>query len=238
MITVEVKATLARGKSMCRLLGPYAIQSIVTCHPGLAKYLPWSQETYYSNYAVPIDIECMKELELFIGKLPGHMNVGMDGATVNSAQKLVYTLTKAGTCVFLNWSDMGSLKHQAAAKVADAFWIRSNAVDKYYTPLASTDVDNAVRGVAAQVVVLFKTKHDVTVLVLRDHSRYVDLCSKDLAKTDVVSGVVSHCKIVTDFTKIDRIQSMKREMLRDGHLEEGGESGELVLTRIQVGTMR
>ena len=88
MITAEVKATLAHGESLCRLLDPYVIQSMVTRHPGLAKYLPRSEETYYSNYAIPIDIECMKELELFIGKLPGHMNVEMDAATVSGAQKV------------------------------------------------------------------------------------------------------------------------------------------------------
>ena len=55
-----------RGKTLCRLLDPYDIQSMVTCPPGLTKYLPQSQDTYYSNCNVPIDIECMKKLEIFM----------------------------------------------------------------------------------------------------------------------------------------------------------------------------
>ena len=83
---------------------------------------------------------------------------------------------------------------------------------------------------AAQVALKFKSNRGMAFLVLRDPSHCVDLCLKDLAKTDVVSRVVSNYKIVINFTKTDRIQCMKKEMLCDGNLEEDGKNTDMVHT--------
>ena len=88
----EVKAMLARGETLDRLLDPYVIQSLCTRHSGLGKFIPRDEETIYRKYAIPIDVEGVEILEEFLRKLPGQVNVGMDGATVNSKQKVCYSV--------------------------------------------------------------------------------------------------------------------------------------------------
>ena len=72
--------------------------------------------------------------------------------------QIVYTLSKGAFSTFLACSDLGSLKHQTDAEVKDDFRICEGAVDKYKTPLASIDVDNAARPMASRVALQFKTE--------------------------------------------------------------------------------
>ena len=88
MILAEVKSMLARGETLNRLLDPYVIQSLCMRHAGLGKFIPRDEETIYRKYVIPIDVQGVDTLEEFLCKLPGHINVGMDGATVNSKQKV------------------------------------------------------------------------------------------------------------------------------------------------------
>ena len=136
--------------------------------------------------------------------------------------------------MFLDCSDLGSLKHQTDAEVKDAFRICKGAVDKYKTPLASIDVDNAARPMASRVASRFKTQCGQVVLVLRDPSHCVDLCSKDLALTNVVKHVLADCKVVRDFVKIDRIDSIRLEDVRDGCLEYDAKAVDMVSTRMNL----
>ena len=59
--------------------------------PGIGSFLPRGRQTIYNNYGLKIDSESAQELESFIDKLPGLINVSMDGATVNDKQKVCYT---------------------------------------------------------------------------------------------------------------------------------------------------
>ena len=67
---------------------------------------------------------------------------------------------------------------------------------------------------------MLKEKTGVMVLVTRDPSHCVDLCSKDLAQTDVVRLVMGDAKEVRDFVKNDRIDSIHFEMDMEGELED------------------
>ena len=78
---------------------------------------------------------------------------------------------------------------------------------EYKVPIASIDVDNAARLVAAKAAANDAFK-GMTILVIRDPSHCVDLLSKDLAGTDVVKRVMADSKEVRDFVKIDRIDSI------------------------------
>ena len=86
--------------------------------------------------------------------------------------------------------------------------------------MASIDVDNAAKLVGIKVADMLKEKTGVTVLVTRDPSHCVDLCSKDLAQTDVVRLVMGDAKEVRDFVKNDRIDSIRLEMDMEGELED------------------
>ena len=80
--------------------------------------------------------------------------------------------------------------------------------------------------------VCLKLQH--TVLPSRDPSHSTDLLSKDLAKTDVVSEVVADAKLVTEFCKIDRIDSIKMEMMIDCDVEISTKAVAMCNTRMNL----
>ena len=123
------------------------------------------------------------------------------------AIKIIYTVSKGQFSIFFTWSDLGSVKHQTQAEVDDCVRICKAAVKEYKVPIASIDVDNAARLVAAKAAANDAFK-GMTILVIRDPSHCVDLLSKDLAGTDVVRRVMAESKEVRDFVKIDRIDSI------------------------------
>jgi hypothetical protein len=92
LITAEVKAILARGEPLDRLLDDHVRASLLARHSALGMYLPHDESTIFSKYAVPIDIVAMKELEGLISKIPGLINIALDGATVNGKQKVRFRL--------------------------------------------------------------------------------------------------------------------------------------------------
>ena len=129
--------------------------------------------------------------------------------------KIVYTLSRGAFSIFLTWTDLGSEKHVTRAEVEDALKVCKEAEDTYGCAIASIPTDNAAKLVAQEV-----THHlSGTVLPSRDPSHCLDLLSKDLANTDVVRHVMEDADLVTDFCKIDRIDSIKQEMMTKGELE-------------------
>ena len=88
IVTAELKALLAVGDPPSRLLEPYKISALILANPGIGKYLPKDKETLMSNYVVPIDRAAVHEMTGFIHRLPGLINISMDGATINSKQKV------------------------------------------------------------------------------------------------------------------------------------------------------
>ena len=90
IITRKVKSILARGEPLDRLLDDQVKAEMIADFPSIEKFLPRDQQTIYLNYVIPIDQECLLELENFIKKLPGQINISMDGATVNGKQKVRY----------------------------------------------------------------------------------------------------------------------------------------------------
>lgn len=92
IIIAEVKTILARGETPERLLDDYARASLIVRYPGIGKHLPNHVNTIFNNYVVNIDISSEKELEDFIKKLPGLINISFDGATVNGKQKVRFVV--------------------------------------------------------------------------------------------------------------------------------------------------
>jgi hypothetical protein len=92
IITAEVKAILARGEPLSRLLDDHVRAGLYTRHPRLAEgtFLPHDTKTIYDNYVVPIDKQAYEELRTLIQRRPGEINIGMDGATINGKQKVSY----------------------------------------------------------------------------------------------------------------------------------------------------
>ena len=70
------------------------------------------------------------------------------------------------------------------------------------------------------------------ILVIRDPSHCIDLCSKDLAKTKVVSRVLDEATEVKNFVKIDRIDSIRTNAMRDGDIEQAVTAVSMVDTRM------
>ena len=101
IITAEVKAILARGEPPTRLLDDYVRAALIVRHPALEHFLPHDPETIFNNYIIPIDISSTQELEGFIKKLPGYINISLDGATVNGKQK-VRNITYTGLFIIFN----------------------------------------------------------------------------------------------------------------------------------------
>ena len=88
IIIAEVKAILSRGEPPTRLLDDYVKASLLQRHPALWDYLPRDAETIYNRYIIQVDYNTTDELKTFIKKLPGRLNIAMDGATVNGKQKV------------------------------------------------------------------------------------------------------------------------------------------------------
>ena len=89
IIQAEVKAIVARGEPPSRMLDDRVKAALMVRHgPSLGEHLPNAVETIYDQYVVPIDIASLAELEGFIKKLPGLINISFDGATVNGKQKV------------------------------------------------------------------------------------------------------------------------------------------------------
>ena len=87
-------------------------------------------------------------------------------------------MSKSQYSVFHTWNDLGSLKHQTDAEVADCVKVCKDAMQQYEVPIASICIDNAAKTVANKVA-NSKEVEDINTLVLRDHSRCIDLLSKD-----------------------------------------------------------
>ena len=88
IIKRKVRTTLARGETLNRLVDDHMVAEMVADFPAIAFYLPKDEATVFSKYAVPIDIESQEELKNFMLKLPGLINMSMDGATCNGKQKV------------------------------------------------------------------------------------------------------------------------------------------------------
>mmetsp|Transcript_17480 Transcript_17480/g.34875 ORF Transcript_17480/g.34875 Transcript_17480/m.34875 type:complete len:111 (+) Transcript_17480:67-399(+) len=88
VIMNEVRASVARGEPLSRLLDPWVQASLNQRYPAILKFMPTNNETIYDKYVVKIDKETTAELKSFMAKLPGHVNVAMDGVTVLSKQKV------------------------------------------------------------------------------------------------------------------------------------------------------
>ena len=90
IIIAEVKAILSRGEPPTRLLDDYVRAALLQRHPALFRFLPHDAGTIYNKYIVPIDAQAEAELATFISRLPGCINVAMDGVSVNGCQKVSY----------------------------------------------------------------------------------------------------------------------------------------------------
>ena len=95
IIKAEVKATLARGEPIDRLLDDHVRAALFHRHPGFVRgnFLPRCYHTIYDKYVTDIDRESMLELGDYLKRLPGNINIAMDGATVNSKQKVCFGVT-------------------------------------------------------------------------------------------------------------------------------------------------
>lgn len=88
IIMAEVTVVLARGEPLSRMLDPHYQQSLNLRHPALLKFLPTNTAAIYDKYVVKIDEATTMDLQDFIKKVPGHVNVAMDGVTANGKQKV------------------------------------------------------------------------------------------------------------------------------------------------------
>jgi hypothetical protein len=91
IIFAEVKAMLARGEVLDRLLDDHVRAALLVRHSALGMYLPRDTQTIFSKYVILIDIVCKKELEGLMSKLPGLSNMAIDGASVNGKQKVRFS---------------------------------------------------------------------------------------------------------------------------------------------------
>eukprot|EP00957_Ditylum_brightwellii_P091965 7002289-Ditylum_brightwellii.AAC.1 len=105
VLTVEVHVMVTRGETMSHLLGPWVQAGIILCYPATGKFLHLTITTIYDQYVVAIDEATTEELKTFVQKIPGHINISMDGVTVNRKQKIVYTLMRGDFTIFLKWTD-------------------------------------------------------------------------------------------------------------------------------------
>ena len=145
--------------------------------------------------------------------------------------QIVYTASKSTFSIVLTWNDLASMKHLTDAEVADAYKVCQDSVDRFGTKIASINVDNAAKAVAGKVAEKF-AKEGCVILVIRDPSHCIDLCSKDLAKTKVVSRVLDEATEVKNFVKIDRIDSIRTNAMRDGDIEQAVTAVSMVDTRM------
>ena len=88
-----VKATVSRRLLLTRLNHDYVRAGIIQHNPGIDKCLPLDEKTIFDDYVVPLDKECQEEIVKFLAKLPGEINVSMDGRTVNGKQKVTFLMS-------------------------------------------------------------------------------------------------------------------------------------------------
>ena len=88
IILAELRAILSRGEPPSRLLDDYVKCSLMQRHPAIAHFLPCHENTIFEKYVLDIDMKSMDELTSFVKRLPGYINVSLDGVTVNGKQKV------------------------------------------------------------------------------------------------------------------------------------------------------
>ena len=93
--------------------------------------------------------------------------------------QIVFTLSKSMFSVVLSYTDLGSVKHQTRAEIAEAIKVCDEAMRTHNTKIASIAVDNAAKTVADGVSAHYLG--DFHIVVVRDPSHCIDLLSKDLA---------------------------------------------------------
>ena len=116
----------------------------------------------------------------------------------------MYTCSKAEFSIFIDWTGLGSTKHQTQAEIDDAHNICTDSIKTYECLISSIPVDNAARAVA-NVVCIFLGNGAMT---SRDPAHCMDLLSNDLSQTGVVKRVMAEAKEVRDFVKIDPVDSI------------------------------
>ena len=93
IIWSELKASLARGEPVNRILDPHVRENLISQHgTGIIPFLPSHEDTIYDKYIIPMSNWAIQQLDAVIQKLPGQINLSMDGATVNGKQKVSTTL--------------------------------------------------------------------------------------------------------------------------------------------------
>lgn len=118
----------------------------------------------------------------------------------------------------MTFTDLGSAKHQTDDEIQDGIKICEQQMNKHKTSLASLNVDNAARKVAAGIA--FHFRGVLYIVVARDPSHCVDLLSKDLALTEFMKELLEEANDLHKFVRIDRIDSIRIETAQAGDLDE------------------
>ena len=105
IIKRKARSMLVRGEPLDRLLCNYVQAKIIGDFPAIVRHVPNDKETIYNNYSIPIDLESLTELQGFITRLPGLINISMDGNNVNGKQKASQSLL----CNYCNTRDVNSV---------------------------------------------------------------------------------------------------------------------------------
>jgi hypothetical protein len=93
VILAEVKATVWRREPPTCLTHDYVRAGIIQRNPGIEKFLPLDKKTVFDDYVVPLDKECQEEMVEFLAKLPGDINVSMDGGSVNGKHMVTFLMS-------------------------------------------------------------------------------------------------------------------------------------------------
>jgi hypothetical protein len=93
IIVAEVKAIMARGEPLERLLDDHVRAALYHRHPGIASFLPYHAHTIYNKYVVEIDQLALKEIQGFIQKCFGMITIAIDGAQVLHSNKVSNAIT-------------------------------------------------------------------------------------------------------------------------------------------------
>lgn len=88
ILKAEMKAILARGEPPTRIIDDYVRAGLMVRYPAIWHFLPRCMNTVFDKFIMTIDNDSSSELKTFIEKLPGRINISMDGATVNGKQKV------------------------------------------------------------------------------------------------------------------------------------------------------
>ena len=219
-LILYTEAICARGETLTRLLDYHVQKALCARHPLIARLLPQDANTIFLEYVIPIDEECTEELKDHMSRLSGDVNVAFDGVTVNGKSKMVYTVSKNEFSWFFTFTDLEEYKHVTDAEVNDALAVIGNIKNVFRgTRIASLPVDNAGHHVALKVAEGLRLQNEF-VLVNRDPSHCVDLLSKDCAKTTAMKDVLSIARDIAGLGKTDRIDSIRKKMIKSGRLHE------------------